>query len=152
MNNFQRQGAISNARVGKEFELTAQKYFESLGINLQLDFPMELGFNLKKPHRFDLGGTVNGESYLVECKSHTWTNGNNIPSAKMTVWNEVMLYFSLATNNHKKILFVLRDYSDKRKTTLASYYVKIYGNLIPTGVTIMEYDSVLNEANVVYKS
>jgi hypothetical protein len=152
MNNFQRVGSKSNAHAGNEFEIIALKYFESLGMFLQRNFPVEFGFNLKKTHRFDLGGKLGKETILVECKSHTWTNGNNIPSAKMIIWNEVMLYFSLASNNSNMILFVLKDYSEKRKLTLASYYVKIYKHLIPKGVTIMEYDMDLGIANIVYKS
>ena len=32
----------------------------------------------------------------------------------MTVWNEAMYYFAMA-EDYKKILFVLRDYSDKKE-------------------------------------
>ncbi len=67
---------------------------------------------------------------IIECKSHKWTSGNNVPSAKMTVWNEAMLYFSLAPESTRKILFVLRDYS-KRNETLAEYYKRLNEHLIP---------------------
>jgi hypothetical protein len=152
MNNFQRLGAISNAHAGNDFELLALKYFDSIGLTLQRNYPVKLGFNVEKVHRFDLGGNAEESTVIVECKSHKWTSGDNIPGAKLTVWNEVMLYFSLVPNDVKKILFVLRDYSAKRKATLASYYVRIYGNLIPNGVTIIEYDTDCDEANVLYES
>ena len=77
---------------------------------------------------------------LVECKSHTWTAGGNVPSAKMTVWNEAMYFFHLAPKRYKKALFVLRDFDAKRRESLAEYYVRNYGHLIPNDVKILEYD------------
>ena len=76
---------------------------------------------------------------VVECKSHKWTEGANVPSAKMTVWNEAMYYFHLVPNDYRKIFFCLKDYSEKRGLTLAEYYIKTYKHLIPPGVEIWEY-------------
>ncbi|MDD3424468.1 MAG: hypothetical protein PHX32_08025, partial [Sphaerochaeta sp.] len=59
---------------------------------------------------------------------------------KMTVWNEAMYYFLLAPIEYRKILFVLKDYSPKRKETLAEYFVRTNKHLIPKGVEIIEYD------------
>lgn len=92
----------------------------------------------KKRHIFDLG--CEEQKIIVECKSHRWTTGGNIPSAKMTVWNEVMLYFLASPNHYRKILCVLRHHSEKRGVSLASYYVRIYKHLIPNGVEIWEFD------------
>jgi len=58
----------------------------------------------------------------------------------MTVWNEVMLCFSLAPVEAQKILFVLKDFSSKRGETLAHYYYQTYKHLIPAGVVIRKYD------------
>ena len=77
---------------------------------------------------------------LVECKSHTWTKTDNVPSAKITVWNEAMYYFLLSPGGFRKILFVLRDFSEKRGESLAEYYVRNYSHLIPDDVEIWEYD------------
>ncbi len=52
-----------------------------------------------------------------------------------------MYYFFLAPRKYRKILFVLRDFNAKRSETLAQYYVRNYGHLIPDGVEILEYDS-----------
>lgn len=87
---------------------------------------------------FDLGSS--SPPVLVECKSHRWTSGGNVPSAKITVWNEAMYYFHLAPPEYRKIMFVLRDYSDKRKETLAQYYIRNHGHLIPDDVEIVEFN------------
>lgn len=154
MNNFQRAGSISNAHVGKEFENTAKKYFESRGLSVKENYPILLGVDkIKKSHNFDLGGiNKKGIEYVVECKSHTWTSGKNVPSAKLTVWNEVMLYFSLLSTDTQKILFVLKDCSEKRQETLAEYYIRTYQHLIPKGVQILEYDNNSMEVSTVYNS
>ena len=138
--NFQRIGSISNTQVGNDFEQAAQIYFSSQGINLKKNHSVSIGVrDQKKGHNFDLGSDE--PKIIVECKSHTWTSGDNVPSAKMTVWNEVMFYFFLVPVEYRKILFVLKSYSQRRRKTLAAYYVQTYGHLIPPGVEIMEYDT-----------
>ena len=97
-----------------------------------------------KEHKFDLGSSC--PPVLVECKSHRWTARDNAPSVKMTVWNEAMFYFYLAPRKYRKILFVIRDHSAKRDATLAEYYVKTHGHLIPDGVEIWEYDELQRSA------
>ena len=82
---------------------------------------------------------------LVEYKSHTWTQGGNMPSAKMTVWNEAMYYFHLAPVMYRKILFVLKQ--SRREVTLASYYLRTHGHMVPDGVEIWEYDVETNTAD-----
>lgn len=137
-NNFQRIGSFSNAHVGCDFERKAFKFFEGQGTRLQLNFSIAIGItNKKKFHKFDIGSEK--QKIIIECKSHTWTEGNNVPSAKITVWNEAMYYFYLAPNNYRKIFFCLKDYNEKRKVTLARYYIDKYYHLIPTDVEIWEY-------------
>jgi len=138
-NNFQRLGSISNAHVGRDFEAIAKAYFKLQNVELKVDFPVPVGASVERKYRkFDLGSEE--PPVLVECKSHRWTSGGNIPSAKITVWNEAMYYFCLAPNHFRKVLFVLRDYSKKRGESLAEYYVRNYGHLIPEGVEIQEFD------------
>ena len=93
----------------------------------------ELGF----PARFLGSGDP---PVLVECKSHTWTGGGNVPGAKLTSWNEAMLYFLVAPDCYRKVLFVLRDFSERRNETLAEYYVRTYAHVIPDDVEVLEYD------------
>jgi hypothetical protein len=106
INNFQRVGSVSNAHAGNDFESLVCQFFARQGIALTRNFAAPVGVGeQKKLHRFDLGSEK--PPVLVECKSHTWTQGGNMPSAKMTVWNETMYYFHLAPATYRKILFVL---------------------------------------------
>ena len=97
-----------------------------------------LGLVILKKHKFDLGS----DSVLVECKSHKWTSGNNVPSAKLTVWNEAMFYFACSPDSFRKIFFVLKDTRQKDNETLAQYYIRMYSHLIPNKVEIWEYDEI----------
>lgn len=136
---FQRVGAISNAHVGRHFEAAAREFFRKLGLDLSQDLKVPVGIDGKKKlHAFDLG--CEAKKVIVECKSHRWTSGGNVPSAKITVWNEAMYYFLAAPPNYRKVMFVLRDYSDKRNETLAEYYLRTYSHLVPSGVEFWEYN------------
>jgi hypothetical protein len=147
--NHQRPGAISNAHAGREFEADALTYFtEKEGLKLFSSFEVSLGASgLRKRHRFDFGS--NSPSILIECKSHNWTESGNMPSAKITVWNEAMYYFHLAPDHYKKILFVLEARHDRQLETLAEYYVRTNGHLIPKGVAIMEFNPISRTARYV---
>lgn len=136
---FQRIGSKSNAQVGKDFEIATQNYFKTEGLSFDLDIKVQIGIeNLKKEHAFDLGCL--SQKVIVECKSHKWTSGANVPSAKLTVWNEAMYYFVTAPTDFRKIMFVLHDYSEKRNETLAQYYLRTYKHLVPNDVEFWEYN------------
>lgn len=134
----QRIGAISNAHVGAAFEKVALEYFRKMGIVLTPKFSLSIGVKEKKEHCFDLGSS--SPPVLVECKSHRWTEGAKVPSAKMTVWNEAMLYFQLAPPSFRKILFVLHDKRPGGGESLVSYYRRTYAHLIPEDVEFLEFD------------
>ncbi|MDA0994933.1 MAG: hypothetical protein O3A13_15040 [Proteobacteria bacterium] len=147
--NFQRRDAISNAHVGREFERRAIEAFADAGISLRSDFSVKVGVSdLKKTHKFDLGSEE--PPVIVECKSHRWTKGSNVPSAKMTVWNEAMYYFSFAPSQYRKILFVLRDTRATTGETLSQYYIRTYSHLIPHRVEIWEYDEASASVGIVH--
>jgi hypothetical protein len=136
---FQRIGSISNAHVGKDFETAARDWFLKEGFELTPNFVIDLGVgNLKKPHSFDIGSA--NPAILVECKSHRWTIGDVVPSAKLAVWNEAMYFFHLAPQHFRKVLFVLKHTSSRRNISLASYYIKTFRHLIPRGVEFLEYE------------
>ena len=134
----QRVGSISNAHVGAEFERQAALYFKEMGIEVVPNFGVEVGLKTKKIHAFDLGSEE--PKVLVECKSHRWTTGNKVPSAKMTTWNEAMYYFLLAPEGYRKIFFVLHHCREGSGESLLSYYKRIYSHLIPDDVEFMEWD------------
>ncbi|MCA8114956.1 hypothetical protein [Burkholderia cepacia] len=141
----QRVGAISNAHAGREFEASARRFFANRGIDLSQNLKVMVGISAqKKNHAFDLG--CDERKIIVECKSHRWTSTSNIPSAKLTVWNEAMYYFSLAPTDYRKVMFVLRDECSKRGLTLATYYLKNYDHLIPPDVEFWEYDESAHDA------
>ena len=142
---FQRVGAKSNAHVGREFELVAQRFFALQDIHLQLCHVVDVGIGAeKKPHAFDLG--CSSQRILVECKSHRWTAGHNIPSAKLTVWNEAMYYFHAAPPGYRKIMFVLKDLRRGNGESLTNYYLRCYSHLVPAGVEFWEYDDLSGAA------
>jgi len=141
---FQRKGAKSNSHVGREFEIKCQKLLARKGMSLTLGLQIQIGINGKKPHKFDLGSETG--KVLVECKAHTWTKTGNVPSAKMTEWNEAMYYFHSAPKDYEKILFVQRDFNPKKQETLAQYYLRTNGHLIPKDVQLWEYDEAKDTA------
>lgn len=145
MNTFQRVGADSNTSVGRAFEAEAMAFFATQGIVLTPSLSVPVGIGpVKKQHRFDLGSEA--PPVLVECKSHTWTTGGNMPSAKLTVWNEAMYYFHVAPAHYRKVLFVLKHHHAGKGLTLAAYYLRTHAHLIPVGVEIWEFDPVLKTA------
>ena len=134
-------GSVSNAHVGNDFESVALEFFAKKKITLSRKFPVELGVSKKKKvHCFDLGTLT--AKIIVECKSHRWTTGARVPSAKMAVRNEAMYYFHLAPHDYRKILFVLHDRREEEGESLLSYYKRTYSHMIPDGVEFLEWDVV----------
>ena len=135
----QRVGSVSNAHVGDDFESVAWEFFAKKAITLSRNFAVKIGVSEnKKIHCFDLGS--HPEKIIVECKSHRWTAGGRVPSAKMAVWNEAMYYFHLAPKDYRKILFVLHDRRTDGGESLLSYYKRTYPHMIPDGVEFLEWD------------
>jgi len=136
----QRVGSRSNAHVGNAFEAKALRYFANLGIPLQRNFSVKVGIyrTKRKSHKFDLGSA--DPKVIVECKSHTWTAGGKVPSAKLTVWNEAMFYFHLAPSAYRKFLFVKHHRRAKGGESLLAYYQRTYAHLIPKDVAFVEFN------------
>ena len=140
----QRKGAANNAQVGREFELGVQDFLEKKGLQLSSNLAVEIGINGRKLHKFDLADE--NKKVIVECKSHKWTEGGNVPSAKMTAWNQAMFYFHASPKFYRKIFFVLKDFSQKRNETLGEYYIRTYHHLIPKDVEVWEFDEQMHTA------
>lgn len=141
---FQRKGATSNTQVGRDFEGRAKACFARLGVQLNAGVSVEIGINGKKAHAFDLGDI--DQKVLVECKAHTWTEGGNVPSAKITTWNQAMYYFYVAPTGYRKIFLVLRDFNERRNLTLGQYYIRTNPHLIPEDVEVWELDETKDTA------
>ena len=135
-----------NPSIGKHFENTIWDYYKTQGIELNNQFGIPIGFpGKKRVHNFDLGAT--NPAMIIECKAHTWTEGGNVPCAKLSVWRQSMFYFSLTTKGYQKIFFVLK--SIRNGETLADYFIAKCAHLIPPDVEIWEYD--VEEAMAVRK-
>jgi hypothetical protein len=144
-NNFQRIGASNNAHVGRDFEIKVRDFFKTIDLDLDKNVIVDIGVcNESRPHRFDLGGVQ--KNIVVECKSHTWTVGGNIPSAKLTTWDQAMYYFFLTPKKYRKIFVVLYDYSEKHHSSLGAYYLRTRYHLIPSDVEFWEFDETKNIA------
>jgi len=136
-----------NPLKGAKFEKLAKGFFQQLGLRLEHGFTVDVGISsLKKPHQFDLGSDK--PPVLVECKAHTWTEGGNPPSAKLSVWNEAMYYFVAAPSHFRKILFVLK--STRKGETLAQHYIRRFEHLIPDGVELWEFDPKNQQVRCLY--
>ena len=135
-----------NPKNGADFEVAVERFLSSQHIPVQRNFPVLIGVGAtKRPKKFDLGS--NAPKVVVECKSHSWTEGHNAPSAKMATWNEAMYYFSLVPNDHRKMFFVLLNRRKGDGETLATYYIRRFSHLIAHGVEIWEFDTVSETAN-----
>ena len=124
-------GNADNPSTGARFEAAVQAFFRSKGLDLHRDYSVDVGAgSTPKSRKFDLGS--GRPATLVECKSHTWTEGGNAPSAKLSVWNEAMFYFLVAPPSYRKILAVLAH--SRQGETLAEHYVKRFRHLVPPGI------------------
>jgi hypothetical protein len=137
----QRKGEVSNAHVGAEFERVAKEYLAQHGVHTKSGHKVSIGVRQRrKNHGFDLGS--HEPSVVVECKSHRWTEGGRVPSAKVAVWNEAMYYFSLLPETTRRILFVLHHRRNGSGESLVEYYLRTCGHLAQPGVEIWEYNEV----------
>lgn len=141
---FQRKGEESNTQVARDFEAKAQVFFAQQGLHLTPGIAVEIGINGRKSHNFDLGDEQ--KKVIAECKAHTWTEGGNVPSAKMTAWNQAMFFFHAAPFCYQKIFFVLRDFNQKRNEALGEYFIRTNPHLIPKDVEVWEYDEIQGTA------
>ena len=140
MNNFQRDGSISNSHVGRAFEKRAQEVLAEYGLRLDADHKVPCGLRaLRKKHAFDLGSE--NPKVIVECKPHTWTSDGNVPSAKMKNWAEAMFYFHMAPADYRKIFIVERSVRSGRDETLLGYFLRTQAHMIPPDIEFWELDS-----------
>lgn len=144
--NHQRVGVASNAHAGRDFEDAVHRFFAARGVDLGRDFSVEIGHDLKKAHRFDLGS--DDPPILMECKSYTWTSGGNSPSAKLRSLNEAMLMFSVAPRHFRKLLVMLKHM--RGETSLAFHYARTQGHLVGPDVEIWEFDPDCNTVELIW--
>jgi len=112
-------------RIGwRQFEERVGNYF---GERLDCEFKeRRQKVGPEQEHKFDLV-SADGE-IVIECKSYTWTNGQNIPSAKVSTANEALFFLS-RVNAERKMLVMQDDFNHKGQS-LVNKYVEWYGGLM----------------------
>ena len=103
-----------NPKVGKDFQRKVLSIAQKT-LNMPFD-------------KFDVV-SADGD-IIIECKCYTWTNGGNVPSAKMSTLNEAVLYLRSVNYNARKILAMKKDVRLRTGESLAEYYCRIYGHLL----------------------
>lgn len=110
------------------------KHFQ---VRFDLDVPVPIG-KPAKAHKFDLLSV--DRLFAGEVKSYSWTESDNVPSAKMAVTNEAVFYLHHLPATMNRFVVMRRDVSSKRSETLAEYYLRSYGHLLG-GIGLIELDA-----------
>lgn len=134
----QRKNVASNTAVGIAFEELTERHFRRQFPGLVKPFYLPIGHIEQKNHKFDMGSR--DEKVIIECKSHTWTEGGNVPSAKLTTWDQAMLYFFLGPRSYRKIFVVKYHLNPRSGESLARYYLRTHSHVIPDEVEFWEID------------
>ena len=126
-----------NPKVGKAFQgVVKEKVEEYFGCPFIEEKPVLIG-NPPTPHKFDV--VSEDGKIIVECKCYTWTQGGNVPSAKLSTLDEAVLYMRSISFEAKKIIAIKLAYNSKGTTTLAEYFCDKKGHLLED-VEIWEVD------------
>ena len=137
---------MSSSAKGKSFARAVGKYLGDEGLAVDAEYVEEVGLNSqrRKEHRFDFGN----DEIIVECKDYQWTEGNNVPSAKISTLNEAMLYLYSAPTHYRKMLFLARtERQGARNETFAEYYWRLHGHFVHDDIELYEFDRVSMTAN-----
>ena len=126
-----------NPRIGKAFEKAVKKWavdYYDCGFNEEQ--PVDIG-NPARPHKFDL--VSQDSKIIIECKCYTWTDGGNVPSAKLATLDEAVLYLRSVTSSATKVIAMKKDYNKKKGITLADYFCDKKGHLLED-IKVVEFD------------
>ena len=131
-----------NTGKGKDFQ---QKAAEILSrhykVSFRIEFPIPIG-DPPKEHKLDL--VSDDLQFVGESKNYSWTEGSNVPSAKMGFLNEAVFYLQHLPKEKKRFVVMRRDVDEKHKESLAEYYYRSNRHLL-NGVFLIEID-LLNNA------
>lgn len=116
-----------NPKVGRMFEEKVKHVAESIFAVPFSEKSVDIG-NPARPHKFDLVSM--DESIIIECKCYTWTDGGNVPSAKLATLDEAVLYMRSISHPARKIIALKYSKNEKRNQTLAEYFCQKRGNLL----------------------
>lgn len=117
-----------NPKVGREFEMLTKKWAENqFGCSFIIGQAVDIGIP-PKPHKFDL--VSKDEGIVVECKCYTWTEGGNVPSAKLATLDEAILYMRSISRPAHKIIVMQYAWNEKKGVSLAEYFCEKKGHLL----------------------
>jgi len=126
-----------NTAKGREFQRRAaamlERYFR---VGFRTEHRVAIG-DPPKEHRFDL--VSDDLQYVGECKNYSWTEGGNVPSAKMGFINEAVFYLSYLPRETRRFVVMRRDVDTRHGESLAEYYYRMNRHLL-NGVFIVELD------------
>lgn len=126
-----------NTGKGKDFQTIAAEVLSCFfQVGFHTEHPIPIG-NPPKNHKFDLVSDDN--QYVGECKNYSWTEGGNVPSAKIGFINEAVFYLQHLPSDKKRFVVMRRDVGKKHRETLADYYYRTNKHLL-NGVIVVESD------------
>lgn len=127
----------SNSAKGKAFQIAAATFLgQHFGTQFQIEQPIAIGIPPKQ-HRFDFVSRDLG--YVGEAKDFAWTEGNNVPSAKIATINEAVLYLQHLPQATVRFVVMPRRTHPKRSESVAEYYFRTYQHLLDS-VRVIEID------------
>jgi hypothetical protein len=126
-----------NTGKGRDFQKLAAEILSSyFNIGFRIEYPIPIG-NPPKEHKFDL--VSDDRRYVGESKNYSWTEGGNVPSAKMGFINEAVFYLQHIPENIKRFVVLRRDVDEKHRESLADFYYRTNRHLL-NGIFIVEID------------
>ena len=134
-----------NTGKGKSFQTIAA---EVLGQHFRVYFQTEHSIPIDNPpknHNFDL--VSDDGNYIGECKNYSWTEGGNVPSAKMGFINEAVFYLQHISSDKFRFVVLRRDIDNKHTETLADYYYRTNKHLL-NGVFVIEIDVLTKSVRI----
>ena len=125
-----------NPKIGKTFEQKTKRLAEELYGMPFGEKALDIG-NPPAHHFFDL--VSEDESIIIECKCYKWTDGGNVPSAKLATLDEAILYLKSVCKPAKKIIAMYCATNEKRGLTLAEYFCQKKNHLLDD-ISVWEID------------
>jgi hypothetical protein len=126
-----------NTGKGRDFQIIAAKLLsDHFQVKFDIEQPMPIG-NPPKNHKFDLVSV--DLRFIGESKNYSWTEGGNVPSAKMGFINEAVFYLQHLPKDKKRFVVLRRDVDKKHTESIAEYYFRTNKHLL-NGVFIIEID------------
>ena len=113
---------------------------EEFDLAFKMEAPIPIGNTGQKFHRFDL--VSDDYSIVIECKCYSWTEGKNIPSAKLSTLNEAVFFLSFV-KNARRIIVLKRSLHPTTSESIAEHYVRSYEHLLKD-VEIWELEETSN--------